>query len=280
MPLKLLACQIQIPTMTTNTEKYDHLARVVSNIDHELRHASVDIIVLPELSNIDYSRPAFDSLPELAEPLDGPTFHSFAELARRHQTAVVFGLATVKNEEYYITQAVIDKHGKLVGHYDKIHIAQYGASMEKEYFSRGSQILVFEINGIRISPIICYDIRIPELFRTLCIEHSVQLVLHCGAYARDESFYSWHQFAITRAMENQCYLLSLNRAGNFYGESLFCPPWIDESHPETPFPITEFFKIISIDTNVIDEVRYNYTFLQDRLADYSKLKLVEIKSTD
>ncbi len=277
MPLKLLACQIQIPTMTTNAEKLAHIDRLVSNIDSELQHVSVDIIVLPELSNIDYSRPAFDNLAELAEPLDGPSFHSFADLARRHQAAVVFGLATVRNDEYFITQAVIDEHGGLVGHYDKIHVAQYGASMEKEYFSRGSQVLVFEIKGIRISPIICYDIRIPELFRTLCIEHSVQLVLHCSAYARDESFYSWHQFAITRAMENQCYLLSLNRAGDYFGDSLFCPPWIDESHPETSFPQTECFKIISLDAKVIDEVRCQYTFLQDRLADYSKLKLVEGK---
>ena len=242
-----------------------------------MQHASVDIIVLPELSTIDYSRPAFDNLPELAEALDGPSFQAFAALAIRHQAAVVFGLPTTRDGQYFITQAVIDQHGELVGHYDKIHIAQYGVSMEKEYFSRGNQVLVFEVKGFRVSPVICYDIRIPELIRTLCTDHSVQLVLHCGAYARDESFYSWHQFAITRALENQCYLLSLNRAGDFYGDSLFCPPWVDESHPETLFPQTECFRLLSLDPAVITEVRDNYPFLRDRLENYAALNIIESK---
>jgi len=277
MTLKLLACQILIPTMTSDVEKLRHIDRVITRIDAELENSPVDVIVLPELSNIDYSRPAFDNLAELAEPLDGPSFQTFAALARRQRATVVFGMATAREGEYFITQVAISHKGELVGYYDKIHVAQYGASMEKEYFSRGKQLLVFEVKGIRISPIICYDIRIPELFRTLCTEHSVRLVLHCGAYARDESFYSWHPFAITRAMENQCFLLSLNRAGEFFGDSLFCPPWVDESQPETPFPHDECFKTLSIRQDVIDEVRHNYPFLQDRLKNYSGLKLVDCK---
>ena len=280
MILKLLACQILVPPMTSNSEKLAHIDRITKCIDIELQHALVDIIVLPELSNIDYSRPAFDNLAELAEPLDGPSFQVFAALAKRHQAAVVFGMATARDGEYFITQVVINHKGERVGYYDKIHIAQYGASMEKDYFSRGKQLLVFEVKGIRISPIICYDIRMPELFRTLCTEHSVQLVLHCGAYARDESFYSWHPFAITRAMENQCFLLSLNRAGRYFGESLFCPPWVDESHTETLFPQDECFKTLSIRQSVIDETRHNYPFLLDRLKNYSNLKLVDCKQAD
>ena len=58
------------------------------------------------------------------------------------------------------------------GHYDKLHLAQYGASMEKEYFNRGNHLFhLFEVNGFRLSPIICYDIRIPELSRTLVVDH-------------------------------------------------------------------------------------------------------------
>ena len=275
MPLKLLACQIAIPAMTSNGEKLGHLDRVIKRIDTELQGNSVDIIVLPELSNIDYSRPAFDNLTDLAEPIDGPSFQAFAALATRRQTTVVFGMATVRDGKYYITQVVINRLGELVGHYDKIHLAQYGASMEKEYFTRGKQLLTFEVSGVRIAPIICYDIRIPELTRTLCTEHSVQLILHCGAYARDKSFYSWHKFAITRAIENQCYLLSLNRAGEHFGDSLFCPPWVDESRLETVFPLQEYFQILSVDPQLIDEVRRSYTFLQDRLDNYSELKVIE-----
>ena len=239
--LKILACQIDIPETRVEADKYRHLKRVCSRIDEKLTDEAVDIIVLPELTNLEYSRESFNLLAELAEPLTGQSFEIFSALAIRHQAYVVYGQATSRDGKYFITQVVIDRFGNLVGHYDKLHIAQYGSSMEKEYFERGDQVLVFEVDGIRIAPIICYDIRIPELFRTLCTEYSVQLVLHCGAYARDESFYSWHQFAMTRAIENQCFLLSLNRAGEHFGDSIFYPPWVDENSTRDNIPTTRIF---------------------------------------
>lgn len=51
-------------------------------------------------------------------------------------------------------------------------------------------------------------------------------------------FLAWHSFAVTRAMENQVYLLSLNRAGADYGGSVFCPPWLDDDHPPQFFRLT------------------------------------------
>lgn len=274
MKLNILACQINIPPMTSVGQKIQHVNRIVELIEVKLARTTVDLIVLPELSNIDYSRETFDQLDSFAEGFDGPTCKAFSTLAKKHKAHIVFGMASKRNGAYFITQVIFDDDGNYVGHYDKLHIAQFGASMEKEYFEPGKQILVFNVKGIRVSPIICYDIRIPELFRTLCIDHQVQLVLHCGAFYRDESFYSWQSFAITRAMENLTYLLSLNRAGEFYGGSLLCPPWVDDDQPETMFPMTETLKILEIDSKVIQEMRDKYTFLEDRLDDYSSLEIV------
>jgi predicted amidohydrolase len=96
--------------------------------------------------------------------------------------------------------------------------------------------------------------------------------LHCGAYYRDESFSSWHSFAITRAMENQLYLLSLNRAGKYYGNSVFCLPWMDESRPEIHFSShDEDFRYLQVVRSNIDTAREQYSFLEDRLSDYKKL---------
>ncbi len=271
MKLLLLACQIEVPPMTTAAEKSDHVARVCGLVDDALAVDSVDAIVLPELANLDYSRPAFERLDQLAEPLGGPTCAAYADMARRHNAHVIGGLARRSEGNFFISQVVFDNHGELVGTYDKIHVAQYGASMEKEYFSRGHQLLVFEINGVRIAPIICYDIRIPELFRTLCVDHGVECVLHCGAYARDESFFSWKHFAVTRAMENQTYLLSLNRAGDFFGESILCPPWVDENTRETMFPSSETLRRIDLDMTFLVQTREKYPFLRDRLDDYKSL---------
>ena len=71
----------------------------------------------------------------------------------------------------------------------------------------------------------------PELSRTLTLDHSVDCILHSGAYFRDESFDSWKAFVTTRSMENQIYLLSLNRAGVDFGQSMFASPWTDQRSP-------------------------------------------------
>jgi nitrilase len=272
MHLRLLACQILVPPLTQHAEKMAHIAQTIAKIDRIVSESPVDVIVLPELSTVDYSRDSFSRLPELAESVEGPTSEAFGKLARRHQAHVVFGMPRIEKGTYYISQVVLGDDGAIKGYYDKIHVAQFGASMEKEFFERGRHLLVFDVKGHRIAPIICYDIRIPELTRTLCVTNGAELILHCGAYARDESFYSWHHFAVTRAMENMVYLLGLNRAGSFYGSSIFCTPWVDASHSEIVLPQEETFRIFDVDKDVLKNARSTYPFLKDRLEDYGKLE--------
>lgn len=271
--ITLLAFQADVPPTPAAEARDAHVARLADAIDQELANAPADLVVLPELSSIDYSREAFDRLGVIAEPLDGPSFRTFRAVARRHRTTVVFGIAEEGPSGYYISQLAVGPEGKLIGCYRKIHIAQYGASMEKEYFVADPRFFVFEVKGIRIAPIICYDIRMPELTRTLCLKHRVDLVLHCGAYARDPSFYSWHSFAVTRALENQLYLLSLNRASDAFGASLFCPPWVDETCPPTVFEVGEEFRRFVVDLSEITLARRTYAFLADRLPEYETLPI-------
>ncbi len=269
--LSLLACQISIPFMRTAAERDAHLAVSVEKVLAQLDMSGkpVDLVVLPELSSIDYSRDTFANLSELAEPLDGATFQAWRQVAQARGVYVSYSFARQGEGGPFICVAVVGPDGNLVGHYDKLHLAQYGASMEKEYFSRGDHLFVFDINGFRLAPIICYDIRIPELTRTLVIDQNVDVILHCGAYYRDESFHTWHPFAVTRALENQSFFLSLNRAGANYGKSLFCPPWQDENTLPLEFAETdEDFRIITLDRETLGHARQNYSFLKDRLQDY------------
>ena len=268
--LKVLACQIDVFASSTASERDRHLDRVAAKIRTRLRKRRHDLVVLPELSSIDYSRASFENLDLLAEPLEGPSLERFGPLAREFGVTIVYGIPRRGADAYYISQVVVDDSGDPIGYFDKLHLAQYGASMEKDYFNRGDHLFVFRHRGITIAPIICYDIRIPELTRTLAIDHGVQLVLHCSAHARDESFHSWHHFSVCRAVENQIYLLSLNRAGENYGNSIFCTPWIDENNPGLRFPQTaEKFETIEVDADVIERVRKTYPLLADRVDDYS-----------
>lgn len=268
----LLAGQISIPKIRSNDDKLRHIDKLIDRISRLLDQRSADLVVLPELCTIEYSRDTFDRLSELAENLDGHSVERFGKLAIKYGVAIVFGMPRRDGEQYFITQVLIGAQGELLGYYDKLHICQYGASIEKEYFSRGENLSVFSLAGFRFAPIICYDIRIPELSRTLTLQHHVDCILHCGAYYRDESFASWHSFAITRAMENQLYLLSLNRAGKHYGDSVFCLPWMDENQSAIHFANhDEDFRYLDIQRSNIDNARDQYSFLKDRLNDYSAL---------
>ncbi len=267
--LRLLACQIDIPAMTTADERDAHLALSAAKVSAALRKKAADLVVLPELSSVAYSRSAFENLGVLAEPLDGPSFQSWRQIAQEFNCHIAYSFARQGDDAYYICLAVVSPAGELVGHYDKLHLAQYGASMEKDYFQRGDHLFTFKIRDLTFAPIICYDLRIPELTRTLVLDHGVDVILHCGAYFRDTSFATWHDFTTTRALENQVFFLSLNRAGTDYGNSRFCYPWMDDNRQAVAFAEhDEQFLNIELDPAEILAARETYSFLQDRLPDY------------
>jgi nitrilase len=270
--LTLLACQIAVPPTTSAAARDAHLAASAQKLRHKLQSAPVDLVVLPELSSVDYSRAAFDHLGEISQPLDGPSFQTWRAVALEFGVHISYGFARKDATGTYICVAVVTPDGTLAGHYDKLHMCHYGASMEKDYFRAGDHVFAFKINDFTLAPIICYDIRIPELSRALTLKHGVDVILHCGAYYRDASFATWHAFATTRAMENQIYLLSLNRAGDVWGNSVLCLPWMDEDTPPERFSEHgEDFRVLTLTKRALHEARETYTFLKDRLADYDVL---------
>ena len=263
--LSILACQVDVPCTRTSAERDAHLAVMSGKVRHALSRERTDLVVLPELSSIEYSRPAFECLGELSEPLEGPSFKTWRQIAIEFATHVAFSFPRRADDGVYITLAVVGPTGELLGYYDKIYLAQFDASIEKEYFRRGESLLTFDVKGFRLGVIVCADIRIPELSRALTVDGGAEVILHCGAYFRDPSFHSWHDFVVTRALENQVFFLSLNRAGSEYGKSIFCPPWVDEYR--CPFVFDDHEEQLTrliVERGEITLARERYSFLKDR----------------
>lgn len=271
--LNLLACQIDIPSTRSASDRDRHIERVCGLISKEVPGKHIDLIVLPELTTIEYSRQAFERLSELSETIDGPSVGRFAELAIETEATIVFGMPRLSNGEYMISQLVIGPDGGLIDCYDKLHLAQFDASIEKEFFARGDKTVAFDLCGFKLAPIICYDFRFPELCRSLVIDQQIELIIHSNALYRDATFTSWPHFAVTRAMENQIYFLSLNRAGKKYGGSLFCPPWPDKERPIINFPKhREALILCRVERSQLERARERYPYLQDRHDHYSRSK--------
>ncbi|MEM9605365.1 MAG: carbon-nitrogen hydrolase family protein [Pseudomonadota bacterium] len=271
--LRCLAFQLDADGISTAPRRDAHVDRVADAVQAAAERAGgVDLVLLPELSTVDYSAAAFDALADLAEPLDGPSLARFAALARAIDATVVFGMPRVDaHGRYFISQVVVDADGRRVGHYDKVHIAQFGASAEKRWFHRGDQGLAFEVRGWRLGVVICYDMRFPGYVSRLVQRHALDAVLHPVAFTRDGSWPSWHAFVQTRALEHQVYWLSLNRAGADWGHSLLCPPWVDETTQPVTFDTRASSEVIELARAALAEARTRYPFRQDALGDYSSV---------
>ena len=105
----------------------------------------VDLLALPELTTIEFTKKSFENLSEVAESLDGESFSLFAELAKKHSTYISFSLPRKEQGNFYISNIVINRHGVLETYYDKIHIPKFGFPIEKNYFKRGKKACVFRV---------------------------------------------------------------------------------------------------------------------------------------
>jgi len=141
--LTLLAMQIQVPKIVDCRQRNDHVKRLLAEIKSALERRPADLVVLPELSTIDYSRDSFDRLDSLAETLEGESVRAFGQLAKEMDVMIVFGLPTCRDQRYFISQVVLGADGRVVDCFDKLHTAHYGASMEKDYFTRGERTVVY-----------------------------------------------------------------------------------------------------------------------------------------
>lgn len=271
--LTILAAQIEVPAnMRTTNQRDRHLMQVAELLEQALSKRACDLVVLPELSSVSYSQHCFEHSDVFAEDQHGPSFKILSKLAKKYAVAILYGAPRLDEQgKLFVSQFLIDDKGASAGVFDKLHIAQFGASMEKNYFTSGNKLLVFDIKGLRFAPLICYDIRFAAVADELARRHKVDVVLHPVAFYQDQSFYSWRSFVITRALENQIYWLSVNRAGEKFGRSILCPPWVDDDTPETVLGAPQALAYFEVDKQSITQVRKRYPFQQDKRDDYAVL---------
>ena len=225
-PLRVLGLQIELGSnVDANLARAEALIR---------SHPGHRLYVLPELNCNGYSDEVLSQLdPSRTEqPAQdaetGSITGFFGKLAREVDAYICYGfLRDAGGGRTCICQGVVDPRGELVLAYDKIHLCDMGDCSEVGYgCSPGSSLGVFECDGVRVGLTICYDIRFPELYRALAWDAGCDLVLHPAAFVRDATFAMYHAFVQTRAVENGIYLLSVSYAGERFGASIACPPWV------------------------------------------------------
>jgi predicted amidohydrolase len=223
----------------------------------------VELLVLPELWNIGFM--SFDRYVSEAEDRSGPTLRMLQELAEEIRAYVHTGsFVEAEGGHYYNSSYLLSPEGEIVANYRKIHLFGY-QSRETQILTRGDRIVVADTPLGKIGMATCYDLRFPEVFRSMT-DRGAEVFLVCSAwpYPRLEH---WLMFNRVRALENQSFLVSANSVGPnggsvLVGHSMMVDPWgviVTSGGDE------EIILQAELDIGKVHEARQKFPALADRL---------------
>lgn len=234
-----------------------NFARLRPQIETAVREGA-SLVVLSEMWSSGFS---MNSL-EIAEPADGPTASFMRETAAA-TGAWIAGSFPEHTEGYNLpTNRVLIAGPNGEDHrYSKIHPFSY--AKEDRHYAAGRGTVTVEIEGVRVTPFICYDLRFADLFWEQAATTDCFIVPANWPKARRSH---WTTLLRARAIENQVYVVGVNRVGSvgnldYIGDSRIVDPMGDviEAIPERE---TIIFGEVSAE--LVAQVRHQFPFLADR----------------
>ena len=173
---------------------------------------NTDLVVLPEMFTT-----GFTMKPEqFAEAADGPTRAWLLEQARSLDAAVG-GSVAVNDDGQYFNRFMLAMPDGLTYWYDKRHLFRMGG--EHRHYSAGSHALIIEWRGLRLCPLVCYDLRFPVWSRRRP-ELDYDLVIYAANWPAPRRT-AWSALLRARAIENQAYCVGVNRVGEDGGGNAY-----------------------------------------------------------
>lgn len=222
------------------------------------KEAGADLLVFPEMAPTGFSMDTSVT----AEPTNGPTSTLFRGLAKDLEMAVVGGFVLeTKNGRPQNVSLAVDRKGNDLALYAKIH--QIGLLHEDRHYDPGDRTVSFALNDMEAACLICYDLRFPELFRPLVDRCSLILIIASWPAARQRH---WDILLPARAVENQLYIVGVNRVGNggghlfTGGSAIIDPAGKTLAHGGD----RETLLMGEIDPQRVKQVRSDMPFLKDR----------------
>lgn len=224
--------------------------------------AGARLVVLPEMCTSGFTM----NVADFAESMTGERITRLSHMARSSGVWLVAGVATADTDscERIVRNSalVFSPSGDLAATYHKQQLFAY-ADEHKSYM-RGDKAVVLEIDGVRVAPFICYDLRFPELFRAVATQADLMLIIASWPAARRTH---WDILLRARAIENQCYVVGVNRSGDgggisYDGGSAAFDPW-GAPVPAIDVPAPDDVRTVVVSAAEVARVRNAYPFLAD-----------------
>ncbi|HYD09208.1 MAG TPA: carbon-nitrogen family hydrolase [Acidimicrobiales bacterium] len=230
------------------------LARVEPLVDKTVADGA-SFVVLPEMFAVGFSM----NTDAVAEPVDGPTAQWLVAQAARH--GVWIGGSVPEGRPRPRNTFVLAGPDSTVHRYAKRH--PFGFGGETEHYDAGDERLTVDVDGVRVSPLICYDLRFADASWPLAGDTDVYVYVASWPSPRR---HHWRSLLVARAIENQAYVVGVNRVGSgggldYAGDSLVVDPMgelvVDAGSEEGAH-------VVEVDPAVVAQVRADLPFLGDR----------------
>lgn len=227
--------------------------------------AGARLVALPEMFATGYSLAS----PAIANY--GETIRGFlVDTARRHGVWLLGGYAEAADPRPINCCSLTAPDGKEVLHYRKIH--PFSLAGEHEVFGAGDSIHTAEVEGLRVTPLICYDLRFPELFRIAAQATDLFVVV---ANWPERRSHAWRTLLAARAIDGMAWVLGVNRVGNAQGVHHRGDSALVNPMGEVVSSLAEQSGVVigEVDAGRVHEVRQKLGFLDDRRPDvYASLE--------
>jgi predicted amidohydrolase len=200
-----------------------------------------------------------------AEPVHGPRVSRLSQIARSGGVWLIAGVPTRDAETSAVARnsaLLFNPAGELSATYHKQRL--FAFADEERSYQAGTEAVVVEMDGVRVAPFICYDLRFPELFRRVAAGTDLMVVI--ASWPAERRMH-WDVLLAARAIENQCYVVGVNRTGNggtvaYDGGSIGYDPW-GAVLPSMPVRSIDGIAVVTVSASEVGRVRAAYPFLAD-----------------
>ena len=220
---------IQMPVSADKQQNLRYAAQQIAQV----AKAGARVAVLPEMFCCPYDNASFSLY---AEETGGTIWQAMSFAAKQNHITLVAGSMPEKEKNHlFNTSFVFDEQGKQIACHRKVHLFDINIEggqrfMESDVLTPGCERTTFEVDGIRMGLCICFDIRFPELFRSMALD-GVQAVIVPAAFNMTTGPMHWELTFRMRAVDNQLYTIGAAPARNeqssyvSYANSIVCSPW-------------------------------------------------------
>ena len=260
---------LSITTIQTNLHWEDKAANL-QMLEEKINSitAKTEIVVLPEMFSTGFSmRPEV-----LAETMEGETVQWMKKISAEMKI-ILTGSLIIEDGGNYFNRSIWMLPTGQYGYYDKRHLFAYAD--ENNHYSAGTKRLIASVKGWKINLLVCYDLRFPvwarqtpprqEMERGLGGEAEYDVLIYVANWPERRS-HAWKTLLQARAIENQCYVVGVNRTGKdgndiyYSGDSMVVDPMGEVLYTKKD---EEDIFTISLEKEHLQAVRDKLPFLKD-----------------